>query len=139
MIKKKSIMKVLCGAIVSTFMFGMATPVFAQSEKTEAVVTLGANLTKSERLQMLDAFGVKANEVKIIDVTNQDIREQLGLDTSKPIPAKAAVPVTLNGASAFTSALFTPEVRRALASILPVTSVKLLVVTFIPPLSLTTT
>lgn len=33
MIKKKSIMKVLCGAIVSTFMFGMATPVFAQSEK----------------------------------------------------------------------------------------------------------
>ena len=57
MIKKKSIMKVLCGAIVSTFMFGMATPVFAQSEKTEAVVTLGANLTKSERLQMLDAFG----------------------------------------------------------------------------------
>ena len=82
-------MKVLCGAIVSTFMFGMATPVFAQSEKTEAVVTLGANLTKSERLQMLDAFGVKANEVKIIDVTNQDIREQLGLDTSKPIPASS--------------------------------------------------
>ena len=70
-----------------------------------------------------------------------------GRDNSSPdassnpfkIPAKAAVPVTLNGASAFTSALFTPEVRRALASILPVTSVKLLVVTFIPPLSLTTT
>lgn len=89
MIKKKSLMKVLCGAVVSTFMLGMATPVFAQTEKKDAVVTLGANLTEGERLQMLDAFGVKANEVKIINVTNQDIREQLGMDTSKPIPASS--------------------------------------------------
>lgn len=68
-------------------MFGAATPVFAQSQKTESVVTLGANLTEAEKLQMLDAFGVKANEVKIIEITNQDIREQLGMDTSKPIPS----------------------------------------------------
>ena len=47
-------------------------------------------------------------------------------------PAKADVPVTGNGAVAITSASVTPDVNKALLSIVLVTSVKLFVFTFIP-------
>lgn len=86
MIRKGKFIKFISSFVLSSFILSMGTTAFAQSKKTEAVVTLGANLTKDERVQMLDAFGVKEDEVKIINVTNEDIREQLGLDTSKPIP-----------------------------------------------------
>ncbi|SHK52561.1 Uncharacterized protein YpuA, DUF1002 family [Clostridium cavendishii DSM 21758] len=67
-----------------------STVAFADSKDT-VVVSLGADLKKEQKTEMLNRFGVtykqiEAGDVKQIDITNQDIREQLGMDTSKPIP-----------------------------------------------------
>lgn len=51
-------------------------PLPAFGEKAD-VVSLGADLTSSQQQQMLDEFGVSQDEVNIIHVTIQDVREHL--------------------------------------------------------------
>ena len=43
------------------------------------VVTLGANLNSSQKQEMFKEFGVKPNDVKVITMNVNEIREQLGL------------------------------------------------------------
>jgi len=43
----------------------------------EIVVSLGADLNESQQKQMLELFGVKEDEVKILKVTNQEERDYL--------------------------------------------------------------
>ncbi len=45
--------------------------------KHDRVVTLGANLNQEQRNQMLDHFGVKKEEVKVLEVTNPEEYEYL--------------------------------------------------------------
>jgi uncharacterized protein YpuA (DUF1002 family) len=61
--------------------------VWAQGEE---VVSLGADLTSKQQEQILDLFGVEADEVKIIHVTNQEERDYLeGLVSDKKIGTRA--------------------------------------------------
>jgi uncharacterized protein YpuA (DUF1002 family) len=56
----------------------------------EEVVSLGADLTSKQQEQILDLFGVEADEVKIIHVTNQEERDYLeGLVSDKKIGTRA--------------------------------------------------
>lgn len=55
-----------------------ATTAWADAVAGEQVVTLGKDLTSEQRQQMLDLFGVKENEVTIIEVTNEEEKEVLG-------------------------------------------------------------
>lgn len=43
----------------------------------EQVVTLGANLDQAQRQEMLELFGVTADEVPVLEVTNQEERDYL--------------------------------------------------------------
>lgn len=63
---------ILAGAIS----IGSFTTVFAD---TKEVVTLGANLNSSQKQEMFKEFGVKPNDVKVITMNVNEIREQLGL------------------------------------------------------------
>lgn len=70
---RKVILLLLC--------LGLLVPVttaWADAVAGEQVVTLGKDLTSEQRQQMLDLFGVKENEVTIIEVTNQEEKEVLG-------------------------------------------------------------
>ena len=85
-IKKSLLGLVLAGTIICT----LTMTAFATNDYKEAV-SLGANLTSAQKEQMLNQFGVTKDEIKdgkvqVIEITNQDIREQLGMDMSKPIP-----------------------------------------------------
>jgi uncharacterized protein YpuA (DUF1002 family) len=44
----------------------------------EVVVTLGADLSGTQRQEMLDLFGVSGDEARLIEVTNAEEREELG-------------------------------------------------------------
>lgn len=58
--------------------------------KVEEVVSLGADLNEKQQQQMLDLFGVKASDVKIIKVTNQEERDYLkGLVSDDKIGTRA--------------------------------------------------
>ncbi|WP_170272241.1 DUF1002 domain-containing protein [Clostridium tarantellae] len=85
MILKKFKQAVSIFLIGGIFLSVSKTVVLAQSNKP--VVSLGANLTEGEKIKMLDEFGVIRDNATVIEITNQDIREQLGMDQSKPIPA----------------------------------------------------
>ncbi|BDS15884.1 DUF1002 domain-containing protein [Clostridium perfringens] len=63
---------ILAGAIS----IGSFTTVFAD---TKEVVTLGANLNSTQKQEMFKEFGVKPNDVKVITMNVNEIREQLGL------------------------------------------------------------
>ena len=85
-IKKSVLGLILSGIIICT----STITAFATGDYKEAV-SLGANLTTAQKEQMLNQFGVSNEQVKngkvqVIEITNQDIREQLGMDMSKPIP-----------------------------------------------------
>lgn len=73
-------------SVVVLLVTTMSTSVFAQTNKA---VSLGADLSSAQKQQMLNEFGVTKDQAKIIEITNQDIRIQLGMDTSKPIPASS--------------------------------------------------
>ena len=60
-LKKRISALLICGAII----LGNVTPVFADVAN---VVTLGANLTDEQKQIVLDYFGVKENEVVILEV-----------------------------------------------------------------------
>ena len=56
----------------------------------EQVVTLGANLDQAQRQEMLDLFGVTADEVPVLEVTNQEERDYLeGLVPDAQIGSRA--------------------------------------------------
>ena len=58
--------------------------------QVEEVVSLGADLNQQQQEQMLKLFNVKADEVKIIKVTNQEERDYLeGLVSSDKIGTRA--------------------------------------------------
>jgi uncharacterized protein YpuA (DUF1002 family) len=58
--------------VVSMLAAGVA---FAQGER---VVSLGADLNPSQRQEMLDLFNVDEGEVRIVEVTNAEERQELG-------------------------------------------------------------
>ena len=67
--------KVLAFILIIVFTFSCVT--FADAEANEVVVALGKDLSKEQRREMLNLFGVDEN-VRIIEVTNQEEREYLG-------------------------------------------------------------
>lgn len=69
-LKKKITSFTLCGALI----LGNLTFAFADGAD---VVTIGANLNAQQRQIVLDYFGVKENEVVIIEVNNQEERKYL--------------------------------------------------------------
>lgn len=69
-LKKKISALLICGAII----FGNVSTVYADGAN---VVTLGANLSAEQKQIVLDYFGVKENEVVILEVNNQEERKYL--------------------------------------------------------------
>ena len=75
----EKIKKSVATAISATILSGiLSVPVFAS---TDTAVSLGYDLTGTQKEDMLEEFGVSKNDndVKIINITVDDIREQLGL------------------------------------------------------------
>lgn len=71
--KNKLITAIILAGAIS---IGSFTTVFAD---TKEVVTLGANLNSTQKQEMFKEFGVKPNDVKVITMNVNEIREQLGL------------------------------------------------------------
>ena len=71
--KNKLITAIILAGAISIVSF---TTVFAD---TKEVVTLGANLNSTQKQEMFKEFGVKPNDVKVITMNVNEIREQLGL------------------------------------------------------------
>ncbi len=68
----KRVLSLLMGVVALSVLF--ASSGMAAGEK---VVSLGSNLSKAQRAQMLEHFDVKEEDVKIITVTNKEEREYL--------------------------------------------------------------
>lgn len=68
----KRVLSLLMGIVALSVLF--ASSGMAAGEK---VVSLGSNLSKAQRAQMLEHFDVKEEDVKIITVTNKEEREYL--------------------------------------------------------------
>ncbi len=81
---KKSVATAISGAILSGV---LSVPVFAS---TNTAVSLGYDLTNAQKEDMLKEFGISKNDgdVKIINITVDDIREQLGLGPATSSSAK---------------------------------------------------
>ena len=69
-IKKKIVSSFMCGALI------LSNLTFAFADGAD-VVTIGANLNAQQRQTVLDYFGVKENEVVIVEVNNQEERKYL--------------------------------------------------------------
>lgn len=69
-LKKRISSLLICGAII----LGNVTPAYADGAN---VVTLGTNLSAEQKQTVLDYFGVKENEVVILEVNNQEERKYL--------------------------------------------------------------
>ena len=75
---RKSIRKLISAALALGMTMGLLTgSVTTVSADSTKVVSLGANLDDSQRNAVLKYFGVKASEVQIVEVTNQDERNHL--------------------------------------------------------------
>ncbi len=68
--KNKAVTLIMCGALF----LGNLTFAFADGGD---VVTIGANLNAQQRQTVLDYFGIKENEVMIVEVNNQEERKYL--------------------------------------------------------------
>ncbi len=68
--------KIISSILIIVFLFS-SIAVFADSITNEVVVSIGKNLTEDQRKDILNYFGVDEN-VKIVEVTNQEEREYLG-------------------------------------------------------------
>jgi len=55
----------------------LAAPLFPAQAAEEEVVSLGANLSSQQRQEMLDLFGVSADQVTVLEVTNKEERQYL--------------------------------------------------------------
>ena len=69
-LKKKISALLICGAII----LGNVSTAYADGAN---VVTLGTNLSAEQKQIVLDYFGVKENEVVILEVNNQEERKYL--------------------------------------------------------------
>lgn len=69
-LKKRISALLICGAII----LGNVSTTYADGAN---VVTLGANLSAEQKQTVLDYFGVKENEVVILEVNNQEERKYL--------------------------------------------------------------
>lgn len=73
---KKKILSLLVAASFVVTAFSTPIKVHAQGKER---VTFGVDLTDAQEQQMLNEFGVNANQVNIDRITNQDIVDQLNL------------------------------------------------------------
>ena len=64
-------------SFILIFVLAFSYITFADAQAREVVVALGKNLSEEQRREMLNSFGVDQN-VKIIEVTNEEEREYLG-------------------------------------------------------------
>jgi uncharacterized protein YpuA (DUF1002 family) len=85
-IMKKSTVLILIVLHIVSITAGI---VFAE-EKENRVVSLGANLSEQQRKQILNLFDVREDEVKIIEVTNQEERAYLEGKISEEVIGKRA-------------------------------------------------
>jgi uncharacterized protein YpuA (DUF1002 family) len=85
-IMKKSAVLILIVLHIVSITAGI---VFAE-EKENRVVSLGANLSEQQRKQILNLFDVREDEVKIIEVTNQEERAYLEGKISEEVIGKRA-------------------------------------------------
>ncbi|MHB8867518.1 MAG: DUF1002 domain-containing protein [Thermoleophilia bacterium] len=74
--RTRSILALLLMAGLAVFSTVLLFPAPARADATE-VVTLGADLDASQRQEMLDLFGVDADAVPVLEVTNGEEREYL--------------------------------------------------------------
>ena len=111
----------------------LSSPLSLEMERGQKIVLTGANgIGKTTLLKsILGLIPALSGEVELGDYLHIGYFEQ-EMDQSISTTCIEEIWKEFPGFTQY-------EVRSALASILPVTSVKLLVVTFIPPLSLTTT
>ncbi len=73
--------------ITLTIVYSFAIPVLADQED---VVSLGADLSPKQQEEILEYFDVKRDEVRLIEVTNQEERDYLsGLISDKQIGTRA--------------------------------------------------
>ena len=69
-----------------------AAPLVVRADSSK-VVTLGANLTDSQKNSMYEYFGTSSDKAEVIEVTNADERNiwKESLPTNKSVPAPTAV------------------------------------------------
>lgn len=79
--------KLLSSLLIATLLIGIF-PSMALAGKGD-VVSLGANLTQDQRNKILQEFGVKEDEVNIIEVSIEDVKKYLESATSKEIGTQA--------------------------------------------------
>lgn len=79
--------KLLSSLLIATLLIGIF-PSMALAGKGD-VVSLGANLTQDQRNKILQEFGVKEEEVNIIEVSIEDVKKYLESATSKEIGTQA--------------------------------------------------
>ncbi|GBF10397.1 DUF1002 domain-containing protein [Tepidibacillus infernus] len=95
-IKNKFKLKLSLIMFISIFLFVSINPVFADSMAGSQIITLGKDLSKTQRDQILQQFEA-AQDVPIVEVTNQEEHQYLG-DT---LPAKVI------GSKAISSSMIT--------------------------------
>lgn len=81
------IKKLLSSLLIATLLIGVF-PSMALAGKGD-VVSLGADLTQEQRNTILQEFGVKEDEVNIIEVSIEDVKKYLESATSKEIGTQA--------------------------------------------------
>lgn len=64
-------------ALILTLLFPLYSLADAIDPDAEIVVSLGADLNEDQQKEIMDLFGVKEDEVKILKVTNQEERDYL--------------------------------------------------------------
>lgn len=64
-------MKKMTGLLAAVSMMAVSLSPAAVQADSQKVVTLGADLTDSQKSVMLKYFGVSADSVQVIEVTNQ--------------------------------------------------------------------
>jgi Predicted secreted protein len=69
---------VLIGLFILALLVTSLQPVFADATVGETVVTLGKDLTPSQRQAVLQEMGVDPNAVTIVEVTNDEEHRYLG-------------------------------------------------------------
>ena len=79
--------KILLSLLIITLL-GTCLPLVALADSTD-VVSLGADLTAEQKKEMLKKFGVSEDEVKIIEVSIQDVKKHLLGASEKQIGTKA--------------------------------------------------
>ncbi|MDO4620549.1 MAG: DUF1002 domain-containing protein [Lachnospiraceae bacterium] len=91
----------LLAALMLVMQTGIVSTAHADAVAFAKVVTLGADLSAEEKESILQFFGVKEEDVKVITITNQDERDMLGL----------LIPIEQIGTHTYSCAMVSPTVR----------------------------